>query len=329
MMSDHPGIAVLVLLIGFAVLLKSADWLVTGAVAVARRMRISPLVVGLTVVAFGTSAPELVVNITAAMSGTDALAFGNIVGSNIVNIGLILGLAAVIRPIRAHSQAIVREIPFMILSAAVLLFVAADGFFDGGQSVISRSDGLVLISMFSVFLYALLLTALRQRNPDVEAEFDEYERARTKSVTRASAMIITGLAGLILGGQAVVSAAVDIARLAGMSEAFIGLTIVAIGTSLPELVTSVVAARKGESDVALGNIVGSNIFNVVFILGTTAVIRPVTPPPAFGIDLSLMIAFSLLVWIFAYSHRRTVTRMEGMTFVALYVFYVTFLVVRG
>lgn len=325
---SHPLVALVLLIVGFAALLKGADWLVGGAVALAKRFGISPLIIGLTVIAFGTSLPELVVSIFSSAHGSDAVAFGNVVGSNIANIGLILGLTAMIRLIKVKSQAITKEIPFMILSAVVLLILSSDQLLGDGSSVLSRGDGLILLAFFVVFFYTLIMTAMRQRHDAASRDYQREEQRILQSVPTSAGFIFLGLLGLVLGGQLVVDSAVTLARWAGWSEAFIGLTVVAIGTSLPELVTSVVAARKGEADVALGNVVGSNIFNTLLILGVASTIRPIRPPMAAGVDMMVVIGLSILVWMFSFSNKHRITRWQGTWMVALYGTYLAFLLIR-
>lgn len=323
-------LAIAALALGFVILVKGANWLVDGAVAIARRLHISPLIVGLTIVAFGTSAPELAVNMLASASGATQIVFGNIIGSNIANIGLILGIAALIRPIKVHSEVLVREIPLMILGSLVLLIMVADRWLDSQPALISRSDGLIMLAFFAIFFYALIITAVRQRHDASSGGNDKVKESQKLNTKRSVLMVLMGLAALIIGGRLVVDQAATLARLAGWSEAFIGLTIVAIGTSLPELVTSIVAARKGESDIALGNVVGSNIFNILFILGLSAVIHPIASPEMATVDVGVMIGFAILVWMFATTDKlRIIKRWHGGTLLGLFALYMVFLCIRG
>ena len=277
--------------IGFVILIKGAGLLVDGASSLAKRFKVSDIVIGLTIVAFGTSAPELVVNIFASFAGSNEIAIGNIFGSNISNIFLILGITALICPITVKKGTIYKEIPFNLLGVLMLGVALNDIIFDGAVlSVLSRADGLMLIGFFIIFLY---YTFGIERVSD-----DETGKVKKYSLTPSLLMIAGGMLGLTFGGKWIVDGAIDIAMRFGMSEAFIGLTIVAIGTSLPELATSVVAARKGRVDIAIGNVVGSNVFNVLWILGLSSIIRPIVFSSELNIDLLVVIASTILLFIF-------------------------------
>ncbi len=300
----------IILIIGLALLVVGGDVIVRGASGLAAKMGVSSLIIGMTVVAFGTSAPELAVNVTAAVKGSSGISFGNIIGSNIANIGLILGLTALLRPMTIQRPVIIREIPMMLLATAAVIIMACDFALGGADNIITRGDGLILLLLFGVFMYYTTFDMLQQRenNLDVESE--------GSSLTYAL-MTIGGLIMLIFGGRWTVNAAVEIARIIGISEAVIGLTIVAIGTSLPELVTSIIAARKGESDLAIGNVVGSNIFNLLLVMGITASVNPVAIPADGYIDLLMVGAISLILLPFAISQRR-LSRIEGGVLLAAY-----------
>jgi cation:H+ antiporter len=321
------------LLLGFILLVKGADFFVEASSLVAKRLRVSPLIIGLTIVAFGTSAPELAVSLLAALRGSSDIALGNIVGSNLANIGLILGFTAILYPLKVQSNTITKEIPFMILGALVLLILAADKFWEGegAHNLLSKPDGLIFLLFFVIFLYYLFGTALQDRKESVEVEEEfahEFQTFKPESNIKTLTKLVGGLAGIVLGGQLVVNGGIEVARVLGVSEALIGLTIVAVGTSLPELVTSVTAALKKEADIALGNVVGSNIFNTFFILGTTASISPIAVQSQFLVDLILLIFVSILALFLAFSGRK-VTRSEGIFFALIYLFYLGFLVIRG
>ena len=252
----------LLFLLGFPLLVKGADLLVDGAASIARRFDVSEFAIGMTIVAFGTSTPELFVTMIAGFEGNPDIAVGNVVGSNIANTLLILGVAALVSPLAVSRGMVWREMPFGLLASCGLLLVAGDTYLDGAaQGVVGRADGLLLLSFFSIFIYYSASTAQRVKG------MEELSPARGRSLARALALVAAGLAGLVLGGKWIVDGAVAMARTFGMSEALVGLTVVAVGTSLPELATSVVAARKGNADLALGNVLGSNIFNIYFVLG--------------------------------------------------------------
>ena len=307
----------LLFLLGFALLVKGADLLVDGAASFARRFDVSEFAIGMTVVAFGTSTPELFVTLIAGIEGNPDIAVGNVVGSNIANTLLILGVAALINPLAVSRGMVWREMPFGLLASCGLLLVAGDTYFDGAaQGVVGRADGLLLLSFFSIFIYYSASTAQRVKG------MEELSPARGTSVVRELALLAAGLAGLVLGGKWIVDGAVALARTFGMSEALVGLTVVAVGTSLPELATSAVAARKGNADLALGNVLGSNIFNIYFVLGVTAVVRPLPFRAENAVDVIAMIGANLLLFAAVFSGRRMVLhRWEGGALLAGYLVY--------
>lgn len=315
--------------IGFFALIKGADWLVNGASALAGRWGVSALVIGLTIVSFGTSAPELVVNIMASLQGNTDIAIGNVVGSNIVNILLILGVSAVIYPLTVQKGTVWKEIPFALLAVVVLGFMANDAYFDGATtSALTRIDGLVLISFFIIFMYYIF--GLAKGGNSAEVVEDEKTDEEVISVSRSLLMIVIGIAGLVVGGKWIVDGAIAFATNLGVSEALIGLTIVAIGTSLPELATSAVAAYRKNVDIAVGNIVGSNIFNIFWILGVSAIIKPLPFSPALVVDIFVtMVATALLFFALFVGKRHTIERWQGVVFILLYVAYIIYLVIRG
>ena len=274
----------LLLAVGFVMLVKGADWFVDGAAGIARKFRIPQLVIGLTIVAMGTSAPEAAVSISAALKGSADITIGNIVGSNILNILIILGLASVIVPIAVAKATIKLDMPFMLLISAVLLVLGWDG-------TVTLGDGLILAALFIAYIGYLLYDA--KKHPEIS----EGEFLRDLSLPKSLFWTALGLALIILGSNVAVDAATEIARILGLSERFIGLTIVALGTSLPELFTSVMAARKGNADIAIGNIVGSNIFNILFVVGLSAIIIPVPFAAAFRIDTLVAIGAGILLWL--------------------------------
>jgi cation:H+ antiporter len=320
-------LTLLLMLIGLALLVGGAEALVRGASALARRLGVSPIVIGLTVVAFGTSTPELAVNVQAALAGSTGVSFGNVVGSNIANIGLILAVAALVRPLDVHASVVNREIPMLLLGTAVAIAMAYDRRLGGGGiDAFVRGDGIVLMLLFGVFLYYTLLGALRQRSPGDAYVAELQEDVATQPPQRLwVSLLLTalGLIGVIVGGKWTVDNAVVLARQAGVSDAVIGLTFVAIGTGLPELVTSVIAARRGHSDLAVGNVVGSNIYNLLFVLGVTAVIRPVDVPAAGGhADLLVMAAMTAALLPLSTYRQRRIGRLGGIMLLMAYVAYV-------
>jgi len=323
---------ILILIAGFAMLIKGADFLVNGSSKLAAKLGVSPLIVGLTIVAFGTSAPELIVNIFASIQGSSSIAVGNIIGSNTVNIGLILGISALIIPLRISQQIITREIPLMLLSALVFFALVADNVFDHNQfGILSRNDGIVMLLVFSIFIYYLAIQILKQ-NHEHKTKSKESKNVTEKpkdSFFKLSLLILAGLLGVILGGKLVVDSAVVIAIDLGVSEALVGLTIVSVGTSLPELFTSVIAATKKQFDIAVGNIVGSNIFNTLFILGISGIINPIGFDTAWFGDLTIMIVFSLALLLFAVTYKKIIRRWEGGMLLIGYIVYITFTIIRG
>jgi cation:H+ antiporter len=310
--------------VGFFLLIKGADLLVDGAASIAKRFKISDIAIGLTIVAFGTSAPELIVNIFASVQGSNGLAIGNIFGSNIANTFLILGVAAVIYPITVKRGTVYKEIPFSLLAALVLGALLNDVLFDGASlSVLSRSDGFALIGFFVLFLY---YTFGMQRVDDT----DGVEKIKRRSLLVSLFFIVIGLVGLTVGGKWIVDGAVIIARQFGLSEAFIGLTVVAIGTSLPELATSAVAAFKKNTDIAIGNVVGSNIFNILWILGLSSIINPLEFAEAQNFDLFVVLISTVLLFLFTHTTRpNRIDRRGGIMFLLFYVTYIGFLIYRG
>lgn len=314
----------LLLILGFVLLIKGADWLVDGASAVAKRFKIPDIVIGLTIVAFGTSAPELIVNLFASFQGNTEIAIGNIVGSNIANIFLILGVAGIIYPLTVKSNTVWKEIPLSLLAALVLGFMANDALLDGREySVLSRIDGLILLSFFVIFLYYTALVAKNNREKSEQA-------VEEMSFGKSTLFIILGLIGLAAGGKLVVDSAVAIATWLGISQAVIGLTVVAIGTSLPELMTSAIAAFKRKADIAIGNVVGSNIFNIFWILGISAFIRPLPFNPTANIDVIMVVlaSFMLFIWMFI-GKKHILQRWQSAAFLAVYGLYMVALVMRG
>ncbi len=319
-------LTLILFIVGLVFIVKGAGMLVDGASAIAKRYGISALVIGLTIVSFGTSAPELSVNILASLKGSTDIAIGNILGSNIFNILFILGVCAVIYPLTVGKGTTWKEIPFALLAVVLIGVMASDYVIDGAAfSGLTRIDGFVLMSFFAIFLYYTFGISKVEKSPESEA----LEEPVSMTLTRATLFILVGLAGLVIGGKWVVDGAVAFAQYFGVSEAIIGLTVVAIGTSLPELATSVVAVMKREIDIAVGNIIGSNIFNVFWILGISAMINPLPFSPGLMGDVFVAIFAAAILFAFMFiGKRRTLERWQGVIFIILYVAYVVFLVVK-
>lgn len=311
--------------LGFALVVKGADWLVDGASAIAKRFNVPDLVIGLTIVAFGTSAPELAVNIFSSISGNTGIAIGNILGSNIFNIMFILGLSAIIYPLAVGKGTVWKEIPMSLLAAMLVGVLANDAFFSrNGVSALGKIDGIVFLAFFAVFLYYTFGVAKQGRD-----DRDGLDIKKIK-IWQSTLMIVSGLVMLFIGGKWVVDGAVEIARYLGVTESLIGLTIVAAGTSLPELATSAVAAYKKNCDIAVGNIVGSNIFNIFFILGISSLIRPLPFGAGSNVDILMTIFSSLIlfIWMFV-GKKRILKRWQGAAMMLMYAAYVAYLVMRG
>ena len=318
----------LLLVLGFVLLIKGADFFVDGSSSVAKLLKVPSIIIGLTVVAMGTSMPEMSVSVTAALQGSNDLAVSNVLGSNIFNVLMVLGCCAIMSPVRADESILKREFPFSIFITVVLLLLnsdfsvrkvlAGDEFF-----VLGRAGGILLLMLFGMFLYSTVKNALAARKENEDDE-DEY---KVLSPVKSAIYIIGGLAGIVWGGDLVVESASAIALTFGWSQTFIGLTIVAIGTSLPELVTSVVAARKGETDLAVGNVVGSNIFNVLLILGTSSVISPIRLEVSAVYDTLILIVVSIFVYITALT-KRAIKRGEGVLCLIAYAAFFVYVLMR-
>ena len=310
------------LIIGLALILIGANALTDGAASIAKRFHISPLVIGLTIVAFGTSAPELTVSVVSALKGSAGLAIGNVIGSNIFNCLMIVGCTAAIVPIQISKGTLSKEIPLCLLAAIVLFVCANDQLINGlSANSMSRSEGLLLLCFFAIFMGYTFAIAHNGQAEDTAIP--------TLSVGRSTLYIIGGLAGLIYGGQCFVDGASGIARSLGVSESVIGLTLVAGGTSLPELATSVVAALKKNPEMAVGNVIGSNLFNVFFVLGCSASITAMPVQGISSLDLGMHIAACLLLFIFGlFFRQRTITRIEGIALVTCYIGYTTYLILQ-
>lgn len=315
----------LLLLVGFALLIKGADYFVEGASKIAQSLRVSPLLIGLTIVAFGTSAPEASVSFIAAIEGNSDVAIGNVVGSNIFNITFILGVTALVFPLIVQSDTIRKEIPFALLGAVSLLVLISDIQFQSSDTnLITRTEGILLLLFFAIFLYYVFEVA---RNNRAQAEKNPTDIENTPKMKNAI-FTIGGLAAIIFGGNLVVENSIQIALSLGMSETLVGLTIVAVGTSLPELVTSITAALKKQTEIALGNIIGSNIFNIFFILGTSATIHPLVVDSKIFLDVWVMIFGTILLMILVRTQYK-ISKIEGAILAILYIIYVIFIIFRN
>ena len=310
---------VLVLILGLALLIKSADWLVSGASTLAKKYNVSDLAIGLTVVAFGTSAPELVVNVIASSQNLNDIVFGNVIGSNIANLFLILGITGLIHPLVVQSSTIWKEIPISF-GAVLLLYLLSNNFFFGGVLELSRIDGLLMIFMFVLFMYYVF------RQLKTDSSTHEIP-AKQMAAWKTWLFIIVGLAGLVLGGSLVVNNAVEIATVLGVSEKIIGFTIVAIGTSLPELATSVVAALKKNTNIAVGNIIGSNIFNIFLVISISSIVRPVQFNTIFTTDLYILAGGTAFLFIAMFTGgKKKLDRWEALILLMMYLGYTGFLI---
>ena len=302
---------------GFALLIKGADFLVDGAASVAKKFNIPNIAIGLTIVAFGTSAPEFAVNVFSSLSGKTDIAIGNIIGSNIANIFLILGIAAVIYPLTVGRGTAWKEIPMSLLAATLLGFMANDILIDGGvKNVITRIDGLVLLSFFIIFIYYIYGIAKSGNGLPTE-------EAKEMPMRRSAIFIISGLVALVVGGKWIVDGAVAIAGFWGIRESIIGLTGVAVGTSLPELATSAVEAYRKHTDIAIGNVVGSNIFNVFWIMGISSIINPLPLQQGGNYDIFVMALASILLFTFLFiGKKHIIEKWQGVLFIGIYIAYI-------
>ena len=303
----------ILLLIGFALLIKGADFFVDGASSIAGKLKVPSLIIGLTVVSMGTSMPEAAVSISASLSGDNAISLGNVIGSNIFNLLMVVGLSAVIFPVASDRDILRRDMPVNIAVGAALFVMLLDG-------NLSRLESVILLLLFAAYLFILIRSALKNR--------DESEAPKVYTWAKSLIFVVVGLAAIIGGGQLVVNNAKTIAINLGMGETLVGLTVVAFGTSLPELVTSIVAAKKGESGIAMGNAVGSSIFNILLILGLAGTIKPMAAEAAFFIDTGILIGISALMLLFAFTKRKT-DRLEGAVCVLIYAAYTAYIIMRA
>lgn len=314
------------LILGFVLLIKGADWFVDGASALSKKFGIPSVVIGLTVVAFGTSLPEASVSISAAISQSSGISIGNVVGSNLFNLLVVAGASAIFCPIMVDKSIIKKDMPFSFIITLALLFLSFSVFPSAtADNIISRADGMILILFFAIFMYYTVRTALAAPAPE------EDKNEKIMPLWKQLLFIAIGLAGIVIGGNRTVEGAKTIASILGMPDSLIGLTIVAIGTSLPELVTSVVAARKGESDIAIGNVIGSNIFNILFVLGLSSVITPIAITGADIInsmyDIIIVALVTLLIYI-PIVRKQKISRVVGAAMVIAYIVYTAYIIMR-
>lgn len=310
---------ILLLIVGFVALIKGADIFVDGASSTAQNFKVPKMLIGLTIVAFGTSAPELAVSMSALASGSSDMVLGNVIGSNILNILLILGIAALIKPIAVKDNTVKKELPLVLLVSTLLVVLFLDTVFAGANAnQITRSDGIVIILFFSVFLYYLLALAKQKKEPKSAEEKPKFK------LGKSLLFVLIGLAAIIVGSDLVVDNASSIATALGVSERIIALTVIAFGTSLPELVTTVVSAKKGEQDLLVGNIIGSNIFNICLVLGVPIVIFGGIAESSFQIlDLIMLIVSAALLFVFSKTSKQKISRPEGAIMLAVFAVYYT------
>ncbi len=316
----------IILLIGFGLLIKGADVFVDGASSLAKKIGIPPVIVGLTIVSIGTSAPELAVSLISALKGSNNIAIGNVVGSNIFNTLMVLGVTTIVLPIIIHKEKVRADFLVNTIVTILLFILTFDNLFGKSSNVISRFDGAVLIILCVSYMVMLVIKAKKTDMPEPS------EEEMNINVFVKLILIVIGAAGIVIGGQLVVDSASNIASSLGMSEKLVGLTIVAMGTSLPELVTSVMAALKGENEIALGNVLGSNIFNILLILGTSSLISPITVESGLIIDFSFLIVVTILLYILIFFNKnkeKKLTKIEGCLLVALYAGYMIYIISRN
>ena len=314
----------IVLLIGFFFLIKGADLFVDGAASIARKFNIPSMIIGLTIVAMGTSAPEAAVSITSSLSGQNDMSVANVVGSNFFNILVVLGVSSLISKLPVQKNTIKKDTPFLLIVSGLLLVF-------GINKYISRIEGLILLIVFVYFLYSTVKMAKSATNLDSSSDNEialaESDTTTQTPILKTVILSVIGILGIVIGGDMVVDSATSIATLFGMSANLVGLTIVAIGTSLPEFVTSIVAIKKGETEIAIGNVIGSNIFNILMVLGIASAISPMAIITENIIDLCVLIVFTVCVWIFA-GTKKKIGRVEGFCMVAFYAAYAIYIIIR-
>ncbi len=323
-------VVVLLLAVGFALLVKGADFFVEGSSSVAKKLAVPSIIIGLTIVAMGTSLPETAVSVTAALTNNNELAISNVVGSNIFNLMFVIGVCSILATIYVQRETVTRDIPFSIICALLLLALGILAIGDASGMTLGHLDGILFLILFAGYIGLMIRSAMKARAEEREVEVnDEFdaEELKVMSYPKSILYIVGGAAAIAIGGDLTVNTASRIALDLGMSQTLVGLTIVSIGTSLPELVTSVVAARKNEIDMAVGNAVGSNVFNILMVLGIASALNPVSLIRENIIDILILIAFSVVVWIFA-ATKKKISRKEGIAMVAMYLVYAVYIVLR-
>lgn len=328
-----PFMPYIILIIGFVLLIKGADYFVDGCSSVAKTFHIPSIIIGLTIAAFGTSAPEAAVSITSSLKGANDMSVSNVIGSNIFNILMVIGVCSVIKPLSVSGTIIKRDFPICIIVTVIMLLMAADCFLHGfTASVISRIDGILLLAIFTGYIFLLIHNTLSARKKYSSGIHDNEDDIKIMSVPKSMVCIVAGAIAVLAGGEFVVDSASVIALSFGLSNTFIGLTIVAIGTSLPELVTSVIASTKGENDLALGNVVGSCLFNILFVLGIAAAVSPInlsdiTDSGFILYDIIILTAITVIAYIFSLI-KKNITKAEGAVMVFMYACYMIYIVIR-
>ena len=321
---------ILLLAVGFAFLVKGADFFVEGSSSIAKKLKVPPIIIGLTIVAMGTSLPETAVSVTASLVQNNELAVSNVVGSNIFNLMLVIGVCSILTPIMVQKATVVRDIPLSLGCALLLLVLGISGLGDKAGMTLGHADGIIFLIVFAGYIFTMVRSAMKARAAGQKVEIEgveECDNMKELSYGKSILFLIVGAAAIAFGGDLTVDTASRIAIELGMSQTLVGLTIVSIGTSLPELVTSVVAARKNEVDMAVGNAVGSNIFNILMVLGISSAISPVALIRENIIDIVLLMVFSVMVWIFA-GTRKKIERKEGIIMVVVYLVYCAYIIAR-
>lgn len=321
---------ILLLAVGFAFLVKGADFFVEGSSSIAKKLKVPPIIIGLTIVAMGTSLPETAVSVTASLVQNNELAVSNVVGSNIFNLMFVIGVCSILTPIMVQKATVVRDIPLSLGCALVLLVLGISGLGDKAGMTLGHADGVIFLIVFAGYIFTMVRSAMKARAAGQKVEIEgveECDNMKELSYGKSILFLIVGAAAIAFGGDLTVDTASRIAIELGMSQTLVGLTIVSIGTSLPELVTSVVAARKNEVDMAVGNAVGSNIFNILMVLGISSAISPVALIWENIIDIVLLMVFSVMVWIFA-GTRKKIERKEGIIMVVVYLVYCAYIIAR-
>ena len=321
---------ILLLAVGFAFLVKGADFFVEGSSSIAKKLKVPPIIIGLTIVAMGTSLPETAVSVTASLVQNNELAVSNVVGSNIFNLMFVIGVCSILTPIMVQKATVVRDIPLSLGCALFLLVLGVSGLGDKAGMTLGHADGVIFLIVFAGYIFTMVRSAMKARAAGQKVEIEgveECDNMKELSYGKSILFLIVGAAAIAFGGDLTVDTASRIAIELGMSQTLVGLTIVSIGTSLPELVTSVVAARKNEVDMAVGNAVGSNIFNILMVLGISSAISPVALLRENIIDIVLLMVFSVMVWIFA-GTRKKIERKEGIIMVVVYLVYCAYIIAR-